>query len=134
MFLRALLLLLGVVVSTQGYGYLELPTRETNQFGTELVYCKYQNVSMLPDSIWKTTDCEQCECTRSGMFCEGFGFNAGLFGAPEGCVVANDACDIRLVDAADHTKDCKPFKLGPPPNLFGPPPGIDIPQGVEPLM
>ncbi|XP_046576528.1 uncharacterized protein LOC124284500 [Haliotis rubra] len=119
MFLHALLLL-SIVISTQGYGYLELPTETTNQFGTKLVYCEYQNMKMLPDSTWRTTECEQCECTNSGLFCEGFGFNAGLFGAPEECDVVNDGCDIRLVDAADHTKDCQPFREGPPPGYFGP--------------
>ncbi|XP_067662426.1 uncharacterized protein [Haliotis asinina] len=119
MFLKALPLLLGMVMSTQGYGYLELPTEKINQFGTKLVYCEYQGVNMLPDSMWRTADCEQCECSSSGLFCEGFGYNAGVFGAPDGCDVVKDGCDIRLVVSTDHTKDCKPFQEGPPPGFFG---------------
>ncbi|XP_046367504.2 beta-microseminoprotein-like [Haliotis rufescens] len=125
MYMQALLLL-GMGVSTQGFGYLDPPTVVTNKYGTELVYCDYQNVKMLPDSFWRTADCEECECTKSGMFCEGFGFNAGVFGAPTGCDVVNDACDIRLVDAQDDTKDCEPFKQGPPPHLFAPPEGTSF--------
>ncbi|XP_046367505.2 beta-microseminoprotein-like [Haliotis rufescens] len=117
------LLFLGLVVSTQGFGYLDMPTVVTNKYGTDQVYCEYQNMKMLPDSIWRTTECEECECTKSGMFCEGFGFNAGLLEAPEGCDIVNDACNIRLVDAQDDTKDCESFKQGPPPHLFEQPSG-----------
>ncbi|XP_046367420.2 uncharacterized protein LOC124142803 [Haliotis rufescens] len=105
MYMQVFVLLL-LVTLTQGFSDGGQIETETNKWGTDIFYCTYHGIKFMPGSMWKTTECEQCSCFDDGLFCEGFGYAAGAFDAPEGCEVVNDGCDPRMVDAEDALKPC----------------------------
>ncbi|XP_067662455.1 beta-microseminoprotein-like [Haliotis asinina] len=103
--------LLFLVTSALGFISRGSIEKETNKWGTETSFCTYKGIKFLPGSSWKTTECMDCSCSEYGLYCQGFGYAAGVFGAPEGCKVVNDACQARVVDKEDELQDCAPPEL-----------------------
>ncbi|XP_046576551.1 beta-microseminoprotein-like [Haliotis rubra] len=105
MYMQVFILLL-LVIFAQGFPGNAAIEKETNKWGTEISFCTYKGIKFLPGSQWSTTDCEACSCFDDGLFCEGFGYAAGVFDAPEGCKTVNDGCQPRVVKKDDELKDC----------------------------
>ena len=78
-------------------------------YGTTNQYCRYNEIKVLPGSMFKLSapDCLDCRCTLQGLRCCGFGFAAGVVVPPPGCRARNDACNLIFVREDNPSELCE---------------------------
>nr|AAS57720.1 beta-microseminoprotein [Branchiostoma belcheri tsingtauense] len=95
---------------SEGSTYFAYLQSEDRQYGPEgnvrvvtTPYCEWEGKKMMIGSSWKTTGCEECSCTDSGLSCSG----SGIYMVPDHCLlVVDENCQTDVVDADDPFSPC----------------------------
>ncbi|KAL3872005.1 hypothetical protein ACJMK2_040125 [Sinanodonta woodiana] len=74
-----------------------IPPHYTLMGTKEVTICEHDHMEYLLGSIIRTLDCEECQCTESGMQCCGIGHKAGAIHVPEGHKIEHYQCDFEIV-------------------------------------
>ncbi|XP_019616255.1 PREDICTED: mucin-2-like [Branchiostoma belcheri] len=95
---------------TEGYVYGGGLMFESTWYGPEgnervvtTPYCEWAGQKMMIGSSWKTTRCEECDCSNYGLQCRGRGVSI----VPDHCMILIDeTCQEHIVSAEDPYSDC----------------------------
>ncbi|KAL3872004.1 hypothetical protein ACJMK2_040124 [Sinanodonta woodiana] len=74
-----------------------IPTHYTLMGSKKVIACEHDHMEYLVGSIIRTTDCDECKCTETGMHCCGIGHKAGAIHVPEGHKIERYQCDFEIV-------------------------------------
>ncbi|KAL3872177.1 hypothetical protein ACJMK2_040123 [Sinanodonta woodiana] len=74
-----------------------LPTHYAYLGSKQVIACEHDHMEYLVGSKIRTLECEECDCTESGMYCCGIGHKAGAIHVPEGHKIEHYQCDFEIV-------------------------------------
>ncbi|XP_064602519.1 beta-microseminoprotein-like [Liolophura sinensis] len=80
---------------------------ERTRFGTEVRYCEYKGLNLLPGSwLIDKDDCMAITCNAHGMSMCGYDVNAGVRMPPPGCRIVSDGCEPRYIPMPGSRTRC----------------------------